>query len=408
MSATSTEGRMVYIPRMSDHACVMAAALRAHGIEAEPLPAPDAESLAIGLDLCHGRECLPCFLCIGDIVRRARAPGFEPGRALFFLPTGPGPCRFGQYRYLARDVLEDLGLGAIDLVSPTSADAYALFGSSPVALRALAFQGLAAIDLLQKLLHEHRPYETRPGAADQAYATSLERVCEAVQQGGGRRLLGAMRDVARLFEGLGTNRREARPVVGIVGELYVMLNPFSNRGLVREIEAVGGEALQSTFVDWLVLTDWSRAFVAWRRGDYREWAKARLVHAYQVWTEHRLQRPVRHLLRQPPESGIPATMKALTPYYEPRLGTEGVLTMGRAIDYARHGVSGILNVLPFSCMPGIVAAGMAPRLRRDLEGIPWLDLSYDCQQETNIRTRLEAFMHQVAGFAGRRHRAAAC
>jgi predicted nucleotide-binding protein (sugar kinase/HSP70/actin superfamily) len=217
-----------------------------------------------------------------------------------------------------------------------------------------------------------------------------------------------MRDVARLFEAVAAERRAARPVVGIVGELYVMLNRFSNRDLVREVEAAGGEALQSTFVDWLVLTDWSRAFGAWQRGDYREWAKAHLVHAYQVWTEHRLRRPVHHLLHQPPESGIPATMKALAAYYEPRLGTEGVLTMGRAIDYARHGVSGILNVLPFSCMPGIVAAGMAPRLRQDLDAIPWLDLSYDCQQDTNIRTRLEAFMHQVAGFRRRRRRGAAC
>jgi hypothetical protein len=47
-------------------------------------------------------------------------------------------------------------------------------------------------------------------------------------------------------------------------------------------------------------------------------------------------------------------------------------------------------------------------LRKDLDGIPWLDLSYDCQQETNNRTRLEAFIHQVARFRERRPHALAC
>jgi predicted nucleotide-binding protein (sugar kinase/HSP70/actin superfamily) len=69
--------------------------------------------------------------------------------------------------------------------------------------------------------------------------------------------------------------------------------------------------------------------------------------------------------------------------------------MERAIESVRQGASGILNVLPFSCMPGIIASAMGPRLRQDLDWIPWLDLSFDGQETTNIRTRLEAFMHQV-------------
>jgi predicted nucleotide-binding protein (sugar kinase/HSP70/actin superfamily) len=76
------------------------------------------------------------------------------------------------------------------------------------------------------------------------------------------------------------------------------------------------------------------------------------------------------------------------------LGTEAVLTMGRVLDLARHGIAGVINVLPFSCMPGTVVSCMAPRLREEMHGVPWLDVAFDGQEETNLHTRLEAFMHQ--------------
>jgi hypothetical protein len=30
-----------------------------------------------------------------------------------------------------------------------------------------------------------------------------------------------------------------------------------------------------------------------------------------------------------------------------------------------------------------------------MNGVPWLDVAYDGQEETNLHTRLEAFMHQA-------------
>ena len=41
---------------------------------------------------------------------------------------------------------------------------------------------------------------------------------------------------------------------------------------------------------------------------------------------------------------------------------------------------------------------MAPVLREHMDGVPWLDISFDGQGETNVNTRLEAFMHQSLQF----------
>jgi hypothetical protein len=50
-------------------------------------------------------------------------------------------------------------------------------------------------------------------------------------------------------------------------------------------------------------------------------------------------------------------------------------------------------------MPGMVVSGLSAKMRRDLDHLPWLDVNFDGQPITNIRTRLEAFVHQVTQYA---------
>jgi predicted nucleotide-binding protein (sugar kinase/HSP70/actin superfamily) len=395
MKGPRSTSRTLYLPRLSDHALAIAAAMRSLGVAAEALPPPDRESMALGLSLCRGRECLPCFFCVGDILRKCRAPGFDPSSAAFFLPTGPGPCRFGQYRVLLRTVLAGQGVGPVEFVSPTTDDSYALFGEDARRLRRRAWQAIVAVDLLAKLLHEHRPYEVTPGECDHVYQAGLDAVVEALEAEGIGGLTRALRATARRFASVEMDRREARPRVAILGELYVMLNAESNLQLVRTVESAGGEVLLGTFADWLYFVNWRRRQQALRLRRYQDYLGALLSDLYQHRIEARLTRASRDALRHPPEAPVAEAMRLLRPCYEPDLGTEAVLTMGRALDVARHGLAGIVNVLPFSCMPGTVVAAMAPALRKAQNDIPWLDVVFDGQAETNLRTRLGAFMHQA-------------
>lgn len=395
MSGPNTASRTVYLPRMSDHALTIAAAMRSMGVRAEALPPPDRESMDLGLSLCRGRECLPCFFCVGDMLRKCREPGFDPASAAFFLPTGPGPCRFGQYRVLLTAVLADQGVGPVQIVSPTTDDSYALFGEDPGQLRRRVWRAVVAVDLLLKLLHEHRPFEVMPGDSDRAYRSSLEAVVGAFGDGGIGALVKALRSATDRFTAVRLDLTATRPRVAILGELYVMLNAESNLALVRTVERAGGEVLLGTFADWLYYVNWRRRTLALRIGDYRDALGAVLTDLYQCRIEARLTRAVRGALRHPPEASVGEAMRLLRPWYEPTLGTEGALTMGRALDVARHGLGGIINVLPFSCMPGTVVASMSPTLRRAADDIPWLDVVFDGQEETNLQTRLGAFMHQA-------------
>jgi predicted nucleotide-binding protein (sugar kinase/HSP70/actin superfamily) len=390
--------RTIYLPRMSDHALAVAAAMRAVGLDAEALPEPNDASMAAGLALCRGNECLPCFQCTGDLLRKCREPGFDPRRAVFFMPTGPGPCRFGQYRVLQRSILEDQGFAGVEIASPTTDDSYALFGDDPIRLRKLAWQGIVAVDLLTRVLHEHRPYEVVPSSADEAYSASLDDTVDALEAGGGPAVTRALGGAAERFASVQTRDRQSRPAVAVIGELYLMLNRASNLELVRAVERSGGEVVQGTFSDWLYFVDWRRKEQALHFRRYGDFVKALVSDAYQKGIERRFARALRPVLRRPADAPVAEAVKPLRACWEPDLGTEATLTMARILDVARHGLSGIVNVLPFSCMPGSVVACMGPRLRKERNGIPWLDVAFDGQKETNLQTRLEAFMHQAARY----------
>ncbi len=401
LQARSDVERTTYIPHMGDHSFAMAAAMRHHGMPAAVLPPTDDRSLALGLAACGGRECLPAFLALGDILKLTRDAGFDPARSAFFFPGSCGPCRFGHYTALLRDLLEERGLGDVRLISPSAANAFHGFGHRPRPLRQLAWQGLIAVDLLDRLRLETRPYAQERALAEEAYQAGLRDVMEAVEQGGGGRLVRALRSAVPRFTGIPRTTDELRPLVGIVGEIYVRWNEHANRGLVRQVEELGGEVLLSSMGEFVHFSTYRLRAVARASGDWPALARGALTGAWQWLAERRLARVVEHALRRPDEAGSGFVVRAVTPFYDATLGTEAVLSMGRAIDYGRMGAHGILNVLPFSCMPGMVVGGMAPRIRRDLGQLPWLDIPYDAQKETNIRTRLEAFMYQVHQFRAR-------
>ncbi len=77
---------------MGDSAYAVAAAFRHCGQDAKVLPISDEETLRWGRKYTSGRECLPCIITAGDMLKKVTECGFEPNKAAFFMPSTSGPC----------------------------------------------------------------------------------------------------------------------------------------------------------------------------------------------------------------------------------------------------------------------------------------------------------------------------
>ena len=84
--------------------------------------------------------------------------------------------------------------------------------------------------------------------------------------------------------------------------------------------------------------------------------------------------------------------RAAKPYLRWDISGEGWVTIGQTVICAQNGYDGLVETLPFTCMPEIVALNILPRVSRE-HNIPVLSFIFDEQSgRAGMKTRLEAFV----------------
>lgn len=399
--------KTVYLPPMCDHVQGAAAALRSVGVNALTLPPSDRETIELGRSQTSGKECYPLILTVGDFIKMTKRPGFDPEASSFFMPSSNGPCRFGQYGRYIQLVMKRLGFAGLDIVSldQTGGMYQALDATGDQdgdSLSRRFWRALVGIDFLQKALWQTRPRESRPGAADAAYQTALADLLGAVEKG--EDLLRVMKMARERFE-VATDRAipaGAKPRVGLVGEIYVRHNEFANEELIRRLEALGAEVMAPSFSEWIFYVGYVNAMRAGRRGDWR----GRLKHKFISWFQSRdlkkLAGPWHGFFHlgavDPPVKGVVSHGEK---FLHRSFQGEAILSLGKGVEFHHAKAGGLINIMPFTCMPGMVVGGLTQAFREACGGMPSLNLSFDGQSQTNTQARLEAFMYQVRFFQDR-------
>jgi predicted nucleotide-binding protein (sugar kinase/HSP70/actin superfamily) len=405
------KGKTIYIPPMAyGSARAFAAAFRAIGLDAEPTPPSDHRTRELGARHTSGDECYPAKVTVGDFMKVLERPGNQAERTVFFMPTADGPCRFGQYAPYLRHVLNANGLGAVEVLSPTSNNAYGGLGELSKPFVRTGWRALLCADLLQKLLLMYRPYEESRGDTEAVYDQSLTDLCETLAATSThpptqlRALHGAMVRCRDRFRLIARRRDRAHPLIGIVGEIFCRLNTFSNENLVRCLEEYGAEAWLSDIVEWIWYTNSER---------FRKLKLAGRLYSLEglgAWVRKRVQKHDEHVLLEPfksdfvhyEEPDIYEILECARPYL-PREGAFGemVLNVGKVVYLAKKGADGIIDISPFTCMNGIVCEAIYPRLSRDLGGIPIRNFYFDGTQ-SDLDRDLGVYMELARSYRQRK------
>lgn len=385
--------RTVFVPNMSDHSFGLAAAFEKCGIPSEVLPESDKEAVDIGRRYVSGKECYPCTVTTGDMLKKVFSPGFSPGESAFFMPSGSGPCRFGQYNVFHRIILDEVGYPEVPIFAPNQdAQFYREFGMVGRDFTMDAWKGIIAYDLLSKCLHETRPYEENKGEADKLYQEYVKKLYLALRglDGGTEKVLGDIRDA---FKAL-ARKHEQRPIIGIVGEIFVRSHRFSNEDLIKKIEALGGEAWLAPLEEWVYYVTLMGTRKALIKKDRSAIIQFLLKRFFQKRIEHRYAGKFRGFLKNPEEPDVKEILKKASAYLHDSFEGEAILSIGKSVDLIGKGVSGIVNAMPFGCMPGTIVSTLMHGIRRDY-GIPCLSIPYDGNESPAVEIQLEAFMNQA-------------
>jgi predicted CoA-substrate-specific enzyme activase len=385
--------RVIWIPPMHPvGARLFAAAFRRYGYKAQTLPEETPEILETGRSLVRGSECLPTALTIGNFVHKMREIDGDPKEHAFFMATSDGPCRFGQYIVLHRLILDRAGFGDVALVAPSSYNQYA---GLPERMRPFLWETILMSDVLYKARCKLRPYEVHEGETERVLEEAVLAMEEAISEG---------REVGRAFENVLSRFEQIevagprKPLVGIVGEIYVRCNLFSNDYVVRAVEDAGGEAWLAPLSEWFLYTGFMQKWHARHRGDVRGMMRAYLKDTYLHRHERRMYAKTRAIVGDRTEPEVEEVMDRAARYVPVNFGGEAALTLGRASLFAEHGARMVVNVAPFTCMPGTITTAMFNHIQEEM-GVPIVSLFFDGQsgESSHIRTYIENLPEEKRG-----------
>ena len=371
--------RKVWVPLMHPAGSrFFASVFRRHRIDAQALEETDREALNIGKALTLGKECIPAVVTIGSFVKKLREDSLEPAAQAFFMPSSDGPCRFGQYVNLHRIILDREGYKDVAIINPSSYNSYAGLTQQ---IRLDLWQATLYSDFLVKLRCKVKPYEKNQGETTELFLKSIKQMEQAIEAGNHQK---QFTRIVNAFASIPRTNSLKKPLVGIVGEIYVRCDPFSNEGLIDYIESLGAEVWLSPASEFLLYSTYSQNLRAKRQKDTLSLISGKATAWITASAEHRLQKTVRNLLHDRIEPSIAEIHKKTEPYLPFECGTESVLTLGRAIIFAEQGASIVVNVSPFTCMPGTVTAALFEQIQTEL-GIPIVNMFYDGEEGTNER-----------------------
>jgi predicted nucleotide-binding protein (sugar kinase/HSP70/actin superfamily) len=299
-------------------------------------------------------------------------------------------------------VLDEAGFEDVPIYSPNQdQEMYEELGILGDTFVKMAWRGVLAVDFMEKALWEIRPEERNAGDTDKVYGQFLIRICDEIRQGN-EDFLSILKEARAAFEAVPRSGADGRPVVGIVGEIYIRSNPFSNEQVIRRLEALGAKVWLPPVTEWLLYINAMSKRHALQEHRWGNYLRTILKERIQKRDEHRAEEMFEGLVRNLHEPAIEQTLRWASPYVHDSFEGETVLSIGKAADFFHKGVSGVLNVGPFTCMPGTIVNAILKRFREEHDQLPVLNLFFDGQGETGTQTRLEAFMYQVQQYQEKR------
>lgn len=297
--------------------------------------------------------CFPCKVNIGDELN-----GIAQGADTVVMFSSSGQCRYRYYAAVQRKILQDLGK-KIDFFIFTPRDWLKKFGElSNRNYLSLVFRFISAwrkgkaAELVEQLGYYYRPRAVHP---EQVNVTQ-QRCWKLIGQTSLKSYFNYRRFQRQLKEEFKKIKikQDVRPLrIGIIGEIYSVIEPFVNQDIEELLGKQGAEVTRR-----LNLSHFIKEFLPWRKRH-----------------EARLTRP----------------------YISYVVGGHGRTSVLHLLEYCQENFDGVIHLAVFGCMPEVTVRPILHKIAQQ-NNMPFLSLSLDEHSgRAGIQTRVEAFVDLIRG-----------
>jgi len=346
-----SEPRKMTFPHMGDYHVAIRSLADLTGAEVVVPPRITRKTIELGARHSPEFVCVPFKYNLGNFIE-----ALDRG-ANVVIQVGGG-CRFSYYAEIQETILHDLGYefdfirleGGANIIEIVKEFKRKVAPDSSLARISLAmwraYRKGEAIDEVQDYIRKNLAFETESGALRAIEAEFLRTLATIDTRKQTDKLLA---ETMKLLQAVPLDKPEKPMRVLVVGELYVVMEPYSNYHVEDELARNGVEVHRHLDITTLI--------------------KHSITHKTHI--EH---------------------MKEMaSPYLTSHIGAEGTESVAYTLDALSKGFDGVVHLKPFGCMPEVNAMSALQRISRE-HTFPILFVSCDSQSaEAGLRTRVEAF-----------------
>ncbi|MDD4583642.1 MAG: acyl-CoA dehydratase activase-related protein, partial [Eubacteriales bacterium] len=358
----------ILIPQMAPiHFQFLETALRCEGYKAVLISAVNKNAVEEGLRYINNDACYPTIVALGQIINELKTGNYDLNRTAVILSQTGGQCRASNYISLLRKALVDLKMEQIPVISLNAVGLETNPGFS-FTFKLLKRAGMSLVygDVFMRVLFATRPYERETGSANGLFKKWSAIAMKNIENGSMRDFKKNIRNIVKDFDELPLLEIK-KPKVGVVGEILVKYHPVANNDIVGIIEAEGGEAVVLDILDFFLYGFYSKEYNFKKlSGSYKSMVTNMLYIKVTEW----IRSDARKSLNQSKRFHGPIHINEMAKKAKKitSLGNqcgEGWLLTGEMVELLDSGITNIVCLQPFACLPNhVTGKGMMKSLRK--------------------------------------------
>ena len=390
----------------------LAAVFESEGINSVAAEPADEAVLKQGRANTTCKECLPLILTTGTLLDQLHRNRRPDEVLVYFMATGAGPCRFGQYKVFMKDLIKKRAIEDVALFSLNSEDGYDGLDNR---VHHKGWQSVVIADVMEDIRAMLLANAADPKTALVRFEREWVLLMQAIKSGRPGVVDPQLDRAAEKLRHIDLRRPvEAVPVIALVGEIFVRRDGISRQYITERLAQMGFASVCAPVAEWIHYADWlvTKGLAYNGHMTLLEKMGFALKRRTMRKTEARIkQKLARSGLIHSDVVDIPDIIRHARPHMAPDHIGEAILTVGSALNEVVSKACGVITIGPFGCMPNRMAEAILNevmtakdklratpgdrRLRETLAGmgdLPFLAIESDGSPFPQIiNAKLEAF-----------------
>ena len=373
----------ILVPQMAPiHFEIFESVLQSEGYKVKLLRECTPHTVETGLKYVNNDACYPSILTIGQLMEEVESGEYDTNKLALMMSQTGGGCRATNYIGFIRKALRDAGYPNIPVISFNFVGLEKNEGFKiTLSLVRKLIKAVIYGDLLQKLLYKNKAYEINKGETEKLFEKWLLKCKELSVNANIKEFNKSLYEMVEDFEKIELDTSKEKPKVGIVGEILIKYHPFGNNYVNDLLDKEGAEVVMPDLMGFVKYVIMNGVVKQRLLGGAKFSAK---VYGWALKVVNNIEKDYKKALENSKKGYLPpCNIEELVEKVEDILSPgnqtgEGWILTAEMLEFMQNGISNIVCLQPFACLPNhVVGKGVIKTIRNKYPEANIAPIDYD-------------------------------